>query len=147
MALPNPYRQYQAAQVQTAGPAQLTLMCYDGALRFLKQARAAMEARDLEAQSKHIGKTQALLSELIKGLDFQQGGEIARNLDGVYRYLYDRLSHATIKDDLAALDEVRDHLAELREAWSQALRLAAAPPSAAAAVGADGPRAALALAV
>jgi len=119
MAHPDPYRQYQTTQVSTAGPAQLTLMCYDGALRFLLQGREAMIARRYDVQDKNIGRAQALLSELLKGLDFERGGEVARNLDAVYRYLYDRLTHANRADDVAALDEVRAALSDLREAWSQ----------------------------
>ena len=87
MTTPNPYKQYKTAQVQTAGPAQLTLMCYDGAARFLAQAREAMETRRYDAQNAAIGKAQALLAELIKGLDFERGGDIAGNLDALYRYL------------------------------------------------------------
>lgn len=117
MTSPNPYRQYQATQVQTAGPAQLTMMCYDGALRALTQAREAMLARRYDAQHAAIDKAQALLSELLKGLDYHQGGEVAQNLDRLYRYLYDRLTHASVRDDVGALDEVRNHLTELRAAW------------------------------
>ena len=124
MTTPNAYRQYRTAQVQTAGPAQLTLMCYDGAARFLARAREAMEARRYDAQDAGIGKAQALLMELIKGLDFERGGDIARNLDTLYRYMYDRLTHANIRDDQEALDEVRGHLSELRDAWAQALEQA-----------------------
>ena len=119
MTQSNPYRQYQTTQVSTAGPAQLTLMCYDGALRFLAQGREAMLARRFDVQDKHLGRAQALISELLKGLDFAQGGEVAQNLDAVYRYLHDRLSTANRDDDVAALDEVRAALHELREAWSQ----------------------------
>ncbi len=140
MTTPNGYRQYRTTQVQTAGPAQLTLMCYDGAARFLLQAREAMETRRYDAQNTAIGKAQALLTELIKGLDFERGGEIARNLETLYHYLYDRLSHANIRDDRQALDEVRGHLSELRDAWAQALEQA---PEAAAGEGA--PRRELAL--
>ena len=78
-----------------------------------------MLARRYDAQDKHVGRAQALLSELLKGLDFAQGGEVARNLDAVYRYLYDRLTHANRNDDVAALDEVRAALSDLRQAWSQ----------------------------
>lgn len=129
MTMANPYRQYQATQVQTAGPGQLTLMCYDGMLRFLTQARDAMGAKRYDVQDAHIGKAQALLKELLNGLDFERGGEIAQNLDRVYRYLYDRLTHANIKDDLVALDEVKNRLAELREAWSEALNKAGSAPA------------------
>ena len=121
MTTPHAYRQYRTAQVQTAGPAQLTLMCYDGAARFLVQAQEAMADRRYDKQNAAIGKAQALLGELLKGLDFERGGEIARNLDALYRYLYDRLTHANIRDDQTALDEVRGHLSELRDAWAQAM--------------------------
>jgi flagellar protein FliS len=132
MTLSNPYRQYQTTQVQTAGPAQLTLMCYDGALRFISQGREALLARRFEAKHAALDKAQALLAELLKGLDFERGGVIARDLDALYRYLYDRLSHANIRDDQSALDEVRGHLIELRTAWSSAMTSAAAAATGAA---------------
>lgn len=132
MAYPNPYRQYQTTQVNTAGPLQLTLLCYDGALRFLVQGRDAMLARRYDVQSERIGRAQALLSELLAGLDFAQGGQVAQNLDRLYRYLHDRLSHASVHDDVAALDEVRAHLSELRAAWSQVSSAEPAHPAAAA---------------
>jgi flagellar protein FliS len=126
MATTNPYQQYHTTQVQTAGPAQLTLMCYDGVIRFLSQAREAMTAKRYDVQSALIGKTQALLGELLKGLDFERGGEIARSLDRLYRYFYDRLTHANIQDDLAALDQVKKGLVELRDAWGEAIDRAGA---------------------
>lgn len=138
----NPYQQYQNTQVQTAGPAQLTLMCYDGALRFLQQARGAMvsakagDYASLEVQSRYINKTQALLSELLSGLDFERGGIVATSLDQIYRYLYDRLTQANIHDDLVAIDEVSKSIRGLREAWAYALgetQAKAASPGAAAA--------------
>ena len=130
MANSNPYRQYQTTQVQTASPAQLTLMCYDGMIRFLTQAREAMREQRYDVQNAAIDKAQALLSELLKGLDFERGGGIARHLDALYRYLYDQLSHANLRDDMAALDEVRRHLTQLRETWSEAPRRAGGAPPA-----------------
>ena len=131
-AVKNPYHQYQSTQIQTAGPAQLTLMCYDGISRFLGQAREAMLARRYDVQSLLIGRTQALLTELRSGLDFAGGGAaIARELDALYRYLYERLTRATIHDDVNALDEVRAHVATLRGAWAEAMNLAQQPSAAA----------------
>ena len=126
MAIPNTYQQYHTVQVQTAGPAQLTLMCYDGAVRFLAQAREAMAAKRYDVQSTLIGKTQALIGELIRGLDFERGGPIALSLDKLYRYLHDRLTHANIQDDLTALDQVKKVFLELREAWAEAMGKAGA---------------------
>jgi flagellar protein FliS len=125
MAL-NPYRQYQTTQVQTASAAQLTLMCYDGILRALAQGREAMLAKRYDVQNATIDKAQALIGELLKGLDYERGGEIAANLDGLYRYLYDRLSHANLRDDVAALDEVRTFVSDLRDAWATAMSAAGA---------------------
>ena len=118
----HPYRQYQATQVQTSGKKELILLSYDGAIRFLAQAREAMQAKRYDVQSSAIGKAQALLTELANGLDFERGGQIAANLYALYTYLFDRLTHASIRDDIAALDEVRASLADLRDAWAEAAR-------------------------
>lgn len=113
---------YREQQVSTASRGQLLLMAYDGMLRFLADGRRAMAERRFEAQSTCLTKTQALLLELTAALDHSVNPQLAGNLDNLYRYMYERLVQANVRDDVAALDEVARMLADLREAWAEADR-------------------------
>lgn len=122
-------REYQQNQILTAGRSQLLLLTYDGALRFLNLARGHMQARQYEAQHNNIVRTQAILLELRNSLDPAVDTEMAASLHAIYTYLYNRLTHANVRDDEQALGEVIAHLAELREAWSRAAVTCAASPA------------------
>ncbi|MBC7460836.1 MAG: flagellar export chaperone FliS, partial [Thermoleophilia bacterium] len=71
---------YRVNAVETASPEQLTLMCYDGALRFMRRAAKALEDGDLAGANNATGRAQAIINELNVTLDMERGGEIARNL-------------------------------------------------------------------
>ena len=112
--------EYQQNQILTAGRSQLLLLAYDGALRFLGLARAHMRAHEIDRQHANIVRAQAILAELISSLDPTVDEKMAASLRSLYEYLYDRLTHANVRDDEAALTEVGAHLASLREAWAEA---------------------------
>jgi len=112
--------EYQQNQILTAGRSQLLLLAYDGLLRFLNRARSHMLARELDKQHANIVRAQAILVELVSSLDPTVDARIAASLRSLYEYLYDRLTHANVRDDEAALAEVISHLARLREAWAEA---------------------------
>lgn len=114
---------YRESQITTVGRGQLLLLVYDGMLRFLGESKRAMAAQQYEAQNTSITKTQALLMELVTTLDHTIMPELARNLDRLYRYMYDRLTHANVHDDEQALMEVARMVADLRETWAEADRL------------------------
>jgi flagellar protein FliS len=113
--------------VETAHPARLVVMLYDGALRFLAQAKEAMEQHDYEQQNLYIQKTQRILAELISSLNFIAGGEIAENLFRIYTYLYNQLVQANINDELSKVEHAITLLSELREAWDIVATQAEAP--------------------
>jgi flagellar protein FliS len=113
----NPYAQYRQTSIETATPTRLVVMLYDGALRFLNQALPALQRRDLEAQSRFIGKAQAILAHLRGTLDFKAGGDVARTLERFYINAYDSLTLANIHDDAQKLQTVINGLHEIREAW------------------------------
>lgn len=116
------YGNYRENQITTASRGQLLLMTYDGMLRFLEEGRRAMSESRYEVQSSNITRTQTLLLDLLSSLDHQAAPELANNLDRLYRYMYDRLTLANIKDDQKALTEVAGLLSDLREAWAEAER-------------------------
>ena len=116
----NPYQNYFANQVQTASPEQVLIMLYDGAIRFLREARAAMESGDRIGKLEKKSRAVAILSELSNTLDFEKGGEIAENLDGLYWYMIRELTQVNADDEAKVLDVSENILLELRDAWVQA---------------------------
>ena len=115
--LSNPY---QTSSVETAGPAQLTLMLYDRALVGLARAQQAEGPQRLEVVNAELTRVQDIVTELLVTLDHERGGDIARNLTALYDYCLDRLISANVRKDLALLEEVRAVLGPLRDAWEQA---------------------------
>jgi len=95
-------------------------MTYDGGLRFLRLAAEAMEKKDYEAQHTNISKAQNILLELLSSLDHSVNPELASGLDRIYRYLYDRLVHANVSDDIGAVKEAQTLMSQLRDTWAEA---------------------------
>lgn len=117
--LSNPYQKYQQNQVETASPAKLLLMLYNGALRFVKGAREGIREKDMEKANHNIGKAQDIVVELMTSLDMEQG-EISRNLYSLYDFVNTRLLEANIKKDENILSEAENILQELRDTWQEA---------------------------
>lgn len=120
-------RAYQAQSILTASPGQLVLMMYDGALRFMAQARSALALPEEDPQRVFQSNTaliraQAVLAELQATLDHQAGGDFARNLDRLYDYHQRRLLQANIRKDDAIIAEVERLVRELRDGWADMLR-------------------------
>jgi flagellar protein FliS len=113
----NGHDRYLEMAVETASPARLIVMLYDGAIRFINEAAHAMQQRDYETQNAKLQRAQKILAELISSLDFDKGGEIAENLFRLYTYMYNQLVEANINDNLDRLQHVVHLLSELREAW------------------------------
>jgi flagellar protein FliS len=113
----NGHDRYLETAVETASPARLIVMLYDGAIRFINEAAHAMRQRDYEAQNAKLQRAQKILAELISSLDFDKGGEIAENLFRLYTYMYNQLVEANINDSRDRLEHVVHLLSELREAW------------------------------
>jgi flagellar secretion chaperone FliS len=108
------YDQYRLTAIQTAPPEQLVVMLYDGAIRFLEQAKVALqEGKDA---SEPIGRAQDIIIELTVSLN-QSAGEISNNLTRLYDFWLQWLLKAQIQRDPAPVDEVLGMVRELREAW------------------------------
>ena len=117
---------YVQTQARSSSPLELVVMLYDGALRFVNDAREAHARKDLRARGRAISRALAIVSELQNTLDMEKGGEVADRLDDLYTYINSRLLDVTIKQDIAACDEVHKLLSTLREGWAQA---ASQPPA------------------
>lgn len=115
--------QYQNNQIATASREQILLMLYDGAIRFSKQAKHAIEQDNMEDKAKFISKTMAIITEFSNSLDHEIGGEIAANLDALYNYMLQELTKANVKHKPEPIDGVCNMLCELREAWAEAINI------------------------
>lgn len=116
---------YIQTQVQSRSPLELVVMLYDGAVRFLLDARGAIERQDLAAKREAMSRALAIISELQSTLNMEQGGAIAVQLDGLYTYVNSRMLEASMGNDLTALDESVRLLQTLRGAWSEIAALEA----------------------
>ena len=110
---------YKKANVTTAGPQRLVVMCYEGAISNLKTAQEKYGAGEYEAKAKAVQKVQDILALLVQSLDFEKGGEIARNLNSLYTYMLRRIIEGDLKRDMQAFDEVILMLQELVSAWRE----------------------------
>lgn len=111
----NPYLQ---TEVQSRTPLELVVMLYDGALRFIADAREGIVQRDIARRGRAISRAMAIISELQSSLDLEKGGDIAVSLDSLYVYVRDRLVDASIKQDVKPLDDATRVLRNLREGWA-----------------------------
>ena len=108
---------YQEANIFTATPIKLVMMCYDGAIGSLKLARECYVKKEYEAKAKALQKTVDIIHELNSSLDVKKGGEIARNLRSLYLYMIHRVTEADLKKDIRAFDDVIQMLEELESVW------------------------------
>lgn len=120
----NPAQSYAKVGVEsaiaTADPHRLIMMLFDGALAAISQARIHMEARDIPQKGVSISKSIDIISNGLRAsLDMEASGELAERLAALYDYMAQRLLFANLKNNVAALDEVHELLASLREAWAQ----------------------------
>ena len=122
MALPNGYNQYSNSKVMTASPAQLTLMLYDGAIKFCNIAIVAIEEKDIMKAHNNIRKVENIISEFRATLNFKY--PVANEFEKVYAYLYDRLVEANMSKDKEILEEVLGHLRTMRDTWKEVMVLA-----------------------
>ena len=120
---------YKRQQVLTSTPEALTLMLYNGALRFMTEGREAIEKKDYEEANNSLQKAQNIITEFRVTLNMEY--EISHQLLPLYNYVYDRLVEANMKSDLAQLDEAKNIITELRDAWAQAMKKARAEKGAA----------------
>jgi flagellar protein FliS len=127
MAYTNALSAYRETRVKTASQGQLIIMLYDEAVRQLdmgldllgKHLPAKKDPGKIEQISKAILKTQEIITELMVSLDFDQGGEIAKNLFSLYTWFNHELLEANIHQDLKQITVIRGMICELRDAWSE----------------------------
>lgn len=121
MALPNAYAQYNNSKVLTASPAELTLMLYEGAIKFCNIAIVAIEQKDIQKAHTNIVKAEKIIDHFRATLDMKY--PVAKDFDRVYVYLQQRLFEANMKKDKAIMEEVCEHIRSMRDTWKEVMRL------------------------
>lgn len=111
--------QYRSNQVQTASPARVVVQFYDGALRFIRSAVSAIEARDYAAKGVQLSRAHAIVAELRANLDPTRAPELCAELDRLYVFVLDRITEANLKASAEPLAAAVKVLEQLRSAWAQ----------------------------
>jgi flagellar protein FliS len=127
VAYTNALSAYRETRIKTASQGQLIIMLYDEAIKHLDRGLELLglntgEKKDpgkIEYISKSILKTQEIITELMVSLDFEQGGDIAKNLFSLYSWFNQELLEANVKQDIRRITIIRNMVNELRSAWNE----------------------------
>ena len=122
MALPAAYAQYSNNKILTASPQELTLMLYDGAIKFCNIAISAVEVKDVPKAHTNIVKVEKIIDYLRQTLDMKY--PVAQDFENIYTYLSRRLVEANMHKDKEILEEVNTHLHSVRDTWKEAMTIA-----------------------
>ncbi len=117
----NAAMKYKNSSIQTASKAELTLMLYEGAIKFCNIALQGIEEQDIEKAHNNIIKAQNIITEFRATLDFKY--PVAKDFDLVYDYIYRKLVEANLKKDADALNEALKYIKEMRDTWKEVMRL------------------------
>lgn len=120
MTYNNMYQQYQQNSINTASPEELTLMLYNGAIKFINLGKVYIEKKEIEQANSAIKRAQDIIHELNNTLDMSY--EISNNLRSIYTFILEKLIDANIKKDVKCLDEALPLIEEIRDTWKEAMK-------------------------
>ncbi len=115
------YDTYQRNKIMTASPAELTLMLYEGAIKFINIAIMAIEKNDIIKAHNNIMKAQRIIEEFRSTLDFKY--PVAQEFENVYAYVYRRLIEANMSKDPEILEECNTHMRTMRDTWKEVMKI------------------------
>lgn len=115
-----PYQAYQKNAVNTASGGELTLMLYNGAIKFTRQAIKDIEQKNFEQKNKHIQRAQNIIQELM--LTLNPRVEISQQMLPLYEYIYHQLMEGNINNDTDCLNEALTYITEFRDVWKEVLQ-------------------------
>ncbi|CBH22448.1 FliS [Acetoanaerobium sticklandii] len=121
MAMNNPYAKYKEQSVTTATPEELTLMLYNGCIKFINLAEVYIEEKDYAKSNLNIQKAQGIIQEL--NITLNMDYEISQNLRQLYTFVNEKLLDANIKKDKQALFDAKEIVSDLRDTWKEAMAL------------------------
>ena len=119
----SPYNSYRNSAVQTASPAKLLIMLYDGAIRFINAGIEGISVADYQKANTNLGKAQSIISELSATLD--RSMPISSNLEALYEYITHLLMKSNIDKNESPAKEALGYLKEMRETWAEAIKVVA----------------------
>lgn len=117
----NGYGKYKKASVESASKEKILLMLYEGAIKFIKQAKEANEKKLVKERGELIGRAYDIVMELASSLDFKVGGAMAENLEQLYIYVLEELTRANITGQEKHLDNSLKVLGILYDGWIKAI--------------------------
>lgn len=120
MAINQPHQAYRQNSVNTASPGELTLLLYNGCLKFIKLGKNAIEDQNVEQRNVNLIKAQNIVQELMVTLNMDI--EISHKLMQMYDYIHRRLVEANLKNDPQILDEVEEFVMEFRDMWKEVIQ-------------------------
>lgn len=126
----NPYNKYQKTNIETSSPQKLVLILYDGALRFIREAKKLLEEENFTEAFHKILRAENIVVELISSLNFDAGGEIANNFMQLYKFVNKRLVEANSERDIKKLEEAEIILSDIRDIWIEVIKKAEELPKA-----------------
>lgn len=112
---------YQGTKINTASPAELTLMLYEGAIKFCNKAIYAIENNDMAKTNENLLKAQKIIMEFRSTLDHKY--PVAEDFERVYDYIYRRLVEANIKKDKDIIEDALKYIREMRDTWKEVMHL------------------------
>ena len=112
---------YKQNSVTTASPGELTLMLYNGCLKFLSKAKTAIHEKNVQEKNTNLLKSQAIIAELMSTLNMDI--EISKQMLPLYEYMNHRLVEANIQSDVTLIEEVEGLVTEFRDTWKEVLRI------------------------
>ncbi len=113
---------YQNNKINTATPTELTLMLYEGAIKFCNIAIAGLEEKNNEKTNKNIIKAEKIITHLRSTLDYKYS--VAQDFENIYQYIYNTLLQANIKKDINLLNEALVELRGLKDTWKEVMKQA-----------------------
>ena len=119
MTMNNGYAAYQNSKIMTASPAELTLMLYEGAIKFCNIAIMGIEENNIQKAHTNIVKVENIIEEFQATLNHKY--PVAKDFENVYKYLQERLVEANMKKDKEILEEVLVHLRTMRDTWKEVM--------------------------
>lgn len=121
MSVQNAYNAYKQNSVTTASPGELTLMLYNGCLKFIHQGKKAIDEKNIEKRNTNITKAQAIITELMSTLNMDIA--ISTEMLALYEYIQTKLIEANIQSSIEALDEVEELVTEFRDTWKEVIQI------------------------
>jgi len=112
---------YRQTAVTTASKEQVLIMLYEGAIKHLKRASECCQKNDLAGKGVAVGKAHDIINELSNSLDFDVGGEVAKNLERLYSFMVEQIVQGNLNNDAAKFDQARKMMETLLEGWRGAV--------------------------